>query len=152
MWKFSFPRGGAKGRRPFIGPNFQLALWLSWQSACLVNRRSWVRIPVGPFWTKRALFSEHVFWTNFQSIQRWHHEIEGNCEYRPFWRCFCYKTLMSPVRSDIGTFHFAYQFQPAFFILNRAPHPNLSSEYTFQKAPLGFEPRISCLLDRRFAN
>ena len=27
----------------------QLALWLSWQSACLVNRRSWVRIPVGPF-------------------------------------------------------------------------------------------------------
>ena len=24
------------------------ALWLSWQSACLVNRRSWVQIPAGP--------------------------------------------------------------------------------------------------------
>ena len=27
------------------------ALWLSWQSACLVNRRSWVQIPAGPFCT-----------------------------------------------------------------------------------------------------
>ena len=48
MWKKNFSNG-SKGRRPFTGPSFQLALWLSWQSACLVNRRSWVRIPVGPF-------------------------------------------------------------------------------------------------------
>ena len=27
---------------------------------------------------------------------------------------------------------------------------NIATSTSFQKAPLGFEPRISCLLDRRF--
>ena len=40
---------GPKSSTPFNPGVFHQALWLRWQSACLVNRRSWVRIPVGPF-------------------------------------------------------------------------------------------------------
>ena len=80
---------------------FQLALWLRWQSACLVNRRSWVRIPAGPFNGDPANACTHymnicTYYLEFDVDAiihtRKHRMTNDYCHYIPSCICFTCKT------------------------------------------------------------